>query len=152
MANAKRVPSAPRRTASKTRNLHETPPPKGDLPNPEALIIRLCMTYAQNVNALGGIFRADPTDSKYAEPAADPLYRNMQRALLECSAIAATTLFAINAKARIVPMILKDEGFNHCSDEARAFYESFAADVKAFTEKLIDEERTAAHLSNKEAA
>ena len=143
------MPKAKKSNASPTNA--SKPAPGG----PDDALILHCISFAQNVAALHATFKADPTDSEYAGKAAERLERASERTLMEAAAIPATTFVGLNAKARIVPLILEDQPGNYTSDEAEAFLRSFAADVKAFTDNLAAEARVAeraATRSNREAA
>jgi hypothetical protein len=78
-------------------------------PSPDAELIRNCVQYAQAVAAVRAGFDADPDgNSVYSSPAARTHERAAIKALAAISAAKASTAAGICAKARIVPMVLRN--------------------------------------------
>lgn len=105
--------------------------------HPEAQIMRLCVQYARLVAGYHNGFEADPTGNKYFAAGGDD--EGARDKLVAIAKSPATTAAGICAKARIVPMVLKDDG-EIVSPAGADFYKSFAADVRAFTQPLCDQE------------
>ena len=70
----------------------------------------------------------------------------------------ATTAAGISAKARILPMVINDDSagepirFPSIETVSVLFFQSFAADVKAYMDTVISTEHKAAHEASKGGA
>ena len=100
-------------------------------------LINECVVYAQGVAAFHAGFGADPDGwSKHAEGLGNPHYDRARQALRKIATMKARTPAGLDAKARIIPVVLDDsEGSLEDADEA--FYRSFAADVRAFLNMFL---------------
>lgn len=100
--------------------------------SPDAALIRACISYAQATAAHQAAFAADPdANNTFAEGAISLPEKHAAAALRTIAATKATTVEGLQAKARILPMILRYEDADHLeiSAESVAFFRSFAADV-----------------------
>ena len=107
--------------------------------NSDKRLIEECVSYAQSVAAFAAGFDADPDGNNvYAEKIGGHDKRAAE-AIEKIAGIAAKTTKGLQAKARIVPMVLKDSEGN-LRYRGQNFVLSFAADVKAFLQPIIDSE------------
>lgn len=108
------------------------------VPN-DAGLIRDCVAYAQSFAAYHNGFKADPSgNNDFAESLGDKYSARAATSLAKITAMAAKTAEGLQAKARIVPMVIDDSPMSMERDE-EAFLRSFASDVKAFLEPIIHE-------------
>jgi hypothetical protein len=108
-------------------------------PNGDAIIIGTAVAYAQAVAAFHNGFKADPDgDMKNAAKLGKQQERIASDALARLASIPANSAEALDAKARILPMILDDDG-GSIEENSEAFYRTFAADVRRFLEPIIHE-------------
>lgn len=114
-------------------------------PNHDATIIREAVAYAQAIGAYHNGFKADPGgDNDTAASLGDRHYRQALSILPRLASIPASSAQALDAKARLVQIVLDDTGNYGCiSEESTAFFRSFAADVHSFLEPIIGEHMTA---------
>lgn len=119
--------------------------------NPDAELIRLCVSHAQNAGAFSAGFNVDPTgnaDFCAANTGGRRFERAAQRTIQAASAIPATTAAGINAKARV---IIADQGPRRpdyiSAIDNGAFFLSFANDVKNFTADLLENKKTKVGIS-----
>ena len=93
-------------------------------------------------------FKADPDDSsKHAAGLGKLHERRAKRALEKIATMKTSTPTGLDAKARILPMVIQDdEGSMESTSEV--FYRTFAADVRAFLDPLVH----ADWLATKDAA
>ena len=99
---------------------------------PDRALIRHCVTFAQAVAAGYAGFAADPDgNSAHAAPAGNPYTQRADEALIAIARLHAETTEGLEAKARIVPFILKNSD-GTWSELQEAFFESFGRDVKEF--------------------
>ena len=107
------------------------------------LLISHCVSYAQFVAAHEAGFEADPDgDNKVAEHLGG--YRSkIEKALQAVAEIDAQTPEGLQAKARIVPFILRDTA-GGMDEREFGFFQGFAADVKRILQPIINERRMAA--------
>ena len=117
-------------------------------PPSDARLISECVVYAQEIGAYHAGFKADPDgSSKNAAGLGDLRYQRAQQALTKIATMKARTPTGLDAKARILPMVIDDnEGSLQDIDEA--FCRTFAADVQAFLDPLVH----ADWLATKDAA
>ena len=88
---------------------------------------------------------------KHAKGLGDPHYDCARQALTKIATMKASTPVGLHAKARILPMVIDDSsGSMEKVDEA--FYRSFAADVRAFLDPLINADSLAANEPERQAA
>jgi hypothetical protein len=111
---------------------------RGAAPPPDQLLIRNCVDFARAVAAFHAGFDADPDGNN--ETAGGPSGRRISemasKLLAEITRTRATTAKGLQAKARIVPMIL--DGSDIPDDNEIEYFEAFAFEVKEFLEPLID--------------
>ena len=103
-----------------------------------AAVIRACVAYAQSIAAHKAGFEADPDgNSEVAEKTGERFSTAAHNALDRATVCPANSAEAIDAKARILPLILENSGGG--LEEADAgFFRSFAADVRAFMAPIIN--------------
>jgi hypothetical protein len=103
----------------------------------DARLINECVVYAQGIAAFHAGFGADPDGgSKHAEGLGNPHYERARQALMKIATMKARTPAGLDAKARILPVVIHDsEGSMESADEV--FYRTFAADVRAFLDPLV---------------
>jgi hypothetical protein len=119
-------------------------PAKKRSPSDKALINE-CVIYAQAKAAEEAGFKADPDDdAAHAALLAD---RHIMRAMMVLDKITktpATTAAGLQAKARIVPIVVGHFTDIEVTALDRDFLVSFGADVKAFLAPIIHEQWLAA--------
>jgi len=104
-----------------------------------SIVIRAAVTYAQAVAAHEAGFRADPEADNVTAARTGDRYSNISNAALEKLASApALSAEALDAKARIVALIIDDDA-GVMEERSEAFYRSFASDVRKFLEPIIRE-------------
>jgi hypothetical protein len=106
----------------------------------DKVIIAAAVAYAQSAAAWRAGFDGDPDGSnENAERLGARHKRARDAALHKLANTPASSAEALDAKARVLPMILDDDcgGVADLSDE---FYRAFAADVQKFLEPLISAE------------
>jgi hypothetical protein len=110
----------------------------------DARLISECVIYAQEIAAFHAGFMADSDGNKdHAAGLGDRHQQRAQQALTKIATMKATTPTALDAKARILPVVIQDcEGSFQDADEA--FFRSFAADVRAFLGPLVHADWVAA--------
>jgi hypothetical protein len=102
-------------------------------------LIEQCVIYAQSVAAFAAGCEVDCDD-----PEVDRHGDRAMAALKRIAKIPARTAEGLRAKAHILPIVIKDcEGC--LNDEDKKFSLSLSADVKAFLQTIIDEDRPARH-------
>lgn len=101
-------------------------------------LINECVIFAQSVAANDAGYDADPDgNNEYATRAGARHSARAAAALAYISETPATTAEALQAKARIIPAVIKDAA--HSMDEREeAFFLSFGADVKDYLQHIID--------------
>jgi hypothetical protein len=105
----------------------------------DEIIIRESVTYAQAIAAFHSGFQADPDGDFENAAGLGARYERIARAALaRLASIPTSSAEALQAKARIVPMILHDDGHGHIREDSGAFYQAFAADVCGFLEPIIN--------------
>jgi hypothetical protein len=119
-------------------------------PDADAALIRECVAFAQNVAANDAGYVADPTDSKYAAKLGEQFSRRYEIALLKMGKLSATTAEGLQAKARVVPIVIHNTAGSP-DEREDAFFTSFAADVKAFLAPIIHEHFQAGLAAAREA-
>jgi hypothetical protein len=103
----------------------------------DARLIKECVIYAQEIAAFHAGFTADPDgSSKHAAGLGDRHERRAQQALAKIAAMKASTPEGLQAKARILPVVIHDDEGSMESD-SEVFYRTFAADVRAFLDPLV---------------
>jgi hypothetical protein len=114
----------------------------------DARLVSECVIYAQEIAGYQAGFMADPhSSSKNAAGLGKRRYDRAQQALTKIATMKASTPYGLDAKARILPLVIDDnEGSMQDIDEA--FCRSFAADVRAFLDPLVH----ADWLATKDAA
>jgi hypothetical protein len=115
-------------------------------------LISECVIHAQEIAAFHAGFTADPDgSSRNAQGLGDPHYDRAQRALTKIATMKARTPTGLDAKARILPIVIHDsEGNMESADEV--FYRTFAADVRAFLDPLVHADWLAANEAERQAA
>jgi hypothetical protein len=95
-------------------------------------LIKECVIYAQEIGAFHAGFGADPDGaSKNAAGLGNRHSSRARQALAKIATMKASTPMGLDAKARILPVIIQDdEGGMESASEV--FYRTFAADVRAF--------------------
>jgi len=112
---------------------------KASKPSGDAIIIDTAIAYAQAVAAFHNGFKADPDgDMKNAAKLGKQQERIASVALAKLAIIAANSAEALDAKARLLPMILDDDA-GGLEENSEAFYRAFAADVRRFLEPIVHE-------------
>jgi hypothetical protein len=115
-------------------------PQKPKTSRSDTVIIAAAVTYAQSAAAWRAGFDGDSDGSnENAERLGARHKRARDAALHKLANTPASSAEALDAKARVLPMILDDDcgGVADLSDE---FYRAFAADVQKFLEPLISAE------------
>ena len=108
-------------------------------PKKDFALIRECVIYAQSVAAQSAGFAADPTgNNDHASALADIYFKRAEAALLKIARTPATTVEGLQAKARIVPVMI-DDNEGSIVPEEKAFFRSFAAEVKEFLADAVQE-------------
>jgi hypothetical protein len=133
-----------RQQERRTMASRKTTPRKSVKPSAEDVIIRECVIYAQALAAHGAGFKADPDgNNDYAAALGRAHYDLAQRTLGKITAMPAVTPSGLQAKARILPLVV-DDGYVMEGGEDRGpaaeFFRSFAAEVKAFLAPMIEAE------------
>jgi hypothetical protein len=103
-------------------------------------LIKECVIYGQEIAAFYAGFEADPDgSSKHASGLGGRHEDRARRALTQIATTNASTPAGLDAKARILPLVIEDsDGSGGVMEEAdEAFYRSFTADVRAFLDPLI---------------
>src|SRR5262245_12032920 len=95
----------------------------------DSRLIEACIAYSQSIAAHAATFRASPSDD-YSTKSARPAI-SRATAALRAATKKATTAEGLNAKARIVPIIIDQAEGCFEQDEVN-FLASFAAEVKAY--------------------
>lgn len=113
-------------------------------------LIRECIAFAQNLAASDASFDADPTESIYAERFRGPFFRRCNEALRKMAKLSARTAEGLQAKASVVPMVIRNTA-GRPDEREDAFFTCFAADVKAFLAPIIQEHHKTA-IASKHAA
>jgi hypothetical protein len=121
---------AKRKPATKTKRSPGKAP--SDTP-----LINECVRYAQEMAAFHAGFKADPDgSSKHAAGLGNRHERRAKQALTKIATMKASTPTGLDAKARILPVVIQDdEGSMESASEV--FYRTFAADVRAFLDHLV---------------
>jgi hypothetical protein len=124
-------------TARKGRNVIPFP---GRAPSDDKAaraLIRECILFVQSVAAYDAGFKADP-DGDYAHAArlGDRHLDRASEAFEKISRTPATTTEGLQAKARIVPALIKHAA-QSMDEREEAFFLSFAADVKAYLDPIL---------------
>ena len=103
----------------------------------DARLISECVIYAQEIAAFHAGFIADSDANKdHAASLGDRHHDRAQQALRKIATMKASTATELDAKARILPMVIHDSpGSMESADEV--FYRTFAADVRAFLDPLV---------------
>jgi hypothetical protein len=130
---------------SSALNVISLPAPKGEASSPppdNRGLLRDCVAYAQAIGGYHAGFGAEVTgDSDFAgnTPGAsgDRLYKRACKLLVTIGRTPATTARELQAKARIVPIILHDAG-GVPQDRDLEFFASFASEVNDFLDPLIN--------------
>jgi hypothetical protein len=108
--------------------------------NRDAIIIREAVIYAQAMAAHENGFAADPNGTKdIAANLGDRHWRIAQSALQKLTQTPARSSEAVEAKARIVPIVLDSYKNSDIDDEARTFFRAFAADMRRILEPITHE-------------
>jgi hypothetical protein len=95
---------------------------------PDSMLIASCVEFAQSVAAYRGGFKADPdSHCRYADSIGDPFLKRAQDALFRAGKLSPEGPKGLDAKARIVPIVLGEEMWQ---EETQAFIEKFANDVR----------------------
>lgn len=120
----------------------------------DAIIIREAVTYAQAVAAFHNGFKADPDgNNENAASLGEQHERIARGALSRLVSIPASSAEALEAKARIVPIILDDDGgYGYIGENSEAFYRTFAADVCRFLDPIIREHWISKNAEQKKVA
>jgi len=133
-------------TARKNRNVVPFPT-KAESPartkRAATALIRECVIFAQSVAACDAGFTADPDcDFTHAARFGDQYLDRANEALAKISRTPAKSAEALQAKARLVPMVIKN-AVGSPDEREVAFFLSFGADVKAFLETVLDAQHRA---------
>jgi hypothetical protein len=102
---------------------------------PDDALIRTCIAYAQNVSAVEAGMNADPTDNTY-ESMAKKYSLQANISLRKLANLPATTPEGLDAKARIVPMVIHD-AMGLLDEPEQLFFASLAADVRKILDPII---------------
>jgi hypothetical protein len=107
-------------------------------------LIRACVAYAQNVAAWGAGFEIDPTDSEYAEQMGEEFSKRLNADLQKMSALSATTLEGLVAKAAAVAVMMRHN--EHCvlNESDKKLIVSLARNVQTVLDPIIEERWRAA--------
>ena len=109
-------------------------------------LIEACISYAQSMAAYKAAHKAAPDDAYADEAQAASLVR--AKAALRSATKKATTATGLNAKARIVPVIIDDgstgAGHYDFDPEQIEYLARFAADVREYLQPTVDDEWRAA--------
>jgi hypothetical protein len=111
-------------------------------PNDTALI-RECVAFAQNVAANSAGYNADPTDSEFAAKMGARFSDRSEVALCKMAELPATTPEGLDAKARVVPIVM-DNAADSPDEREIKFFTSFARDVREVLKPIIHERFAAA--------
>ena len=119
-----------------SHNVISLPVPKSDASTDHGLI-RNCVAYAKALGAFHEGSNADP-DGNGAFSGGSPSFQRLEsrarKLLTTIARTPATTANGLEAKARIVPMIMRDADGDF-QDREQEFFGSFGAEVKAFLEE-----------------
>ena len=126
----KKPTAPPKKSARRSK-----PVPK---PASDAALIRACIAFAQNVAANDAGYAADPTDSEYAAPMGDEFSARYDAALRKMAQLSATTPEGLDAKARVVPIVIHNTAGSPDEREDN-FFTSFARDVREVLKPIIHE-------------
>ena len=112
--------------------------PKRKPADPDARIIAAAVKFAQCTAGFAAGFTADPDgDFKFAGPEkGSAIERDVRASLAFLGTHKSTTPEGLNAKARVVPIIIQDDT-GLFKNGGALFLSSFAEDVKEFTEPLV---------------
>ncbi len=110
----------------------------------DAALIRDCITYAQALAALKAGHDADPDpDGQYADELGGAATCNSVETLGRLAILSAATPISLQAKARVVPLLLAHcHGVLEATEEA--FLKRFADDVRCYLQPRIRPNRSAA--------
>jgi hypothetical protein len=113
-------------------------------PSFDHALIRKCVTYAQTIAAFHGGWDADPSgNSDFAADKRSLQYeRAAEAALTAIARTRAATPEGLQAKARVVPILMKDLGNSVMNEDQMEFLLSFAKEVREFLEPIIHSDRT----------
>jgi hypothetical protein len=112
-------------------------PQKSKTSRSDMVIIAAAVAYAQSAAAWRAGFEGDPDgNNENAERLGARYKRARDAALQKLANTPASSAEALDAKARIVPIVLDDDcgGVADLSDE---FYRAFAADVRKYLEPMV---------------
>ena len=103
-------------------------------------IIRAAIEYSQAVGAYFGAHDVDPDgDCRNAVATTTATGEILSKSIQILTNIPAVSAYALQAKARLVPIVSKfDNG--HYDEDSAAFYKSFAADVRKYLEEAVADE------------
>jgi hypothetical protein len=111
---------------------HPTATPQKKSRKADDAICRACIGYAFQIAGSNAAFKADPTgNNEYAGPRDDISLKTSRAYLARVAALPAETMIGLEAKARLLPIMLDD--LMNCGapeTEQAAFLRSFAADVQ----------------------
>jgi hypothetical protein len=119
-------------------------PRKSAPPPNEAALIRECVKYAQALAAYNAGFKVDPDGNfKHADMLGRAHSALAERALGKITAMAAVTASGLQAKARILPLVVDDgslAGGGNDHGPTAEFFRSFATELRAFLAPLVEAE------------
>ena len=108
-------------------------------------ITQACVHCGVMIGTINGAFKIDPDpNNENAAAATDAYYKERDSALRTASA-KAETIESINAKARVLSLLLEQSSDGSLDEVETTFAAAFARDVEAITSKLMDEARKRAH-------
>ena len=97
----------------------------------DEMLIRQCVIYAQSIAAYRAGFTTDPdSDSRHATALGEPYATRAKVALARIASTPAVSVESLQAKARIVPIVLSGR-YGSISDEEQGFILSLANDIAA---------------------
>jgi hypothetical protein len=103
----------------------------------DARLISECVVYAQEIGAYDAGFKADPDgSSKNAANLGDQHLVRARQALAKIATMKASTPTGLQAKARVLPLVIEDCG-GSLQESDEAFCRSIAADMQAFLDPLV---------------
>jgi hypothetical protein len=115
-------------------------PQKPETSRSDTVIIAAAVAYAQSAAAWRAGFDGDPDGSnKNAERLGARHARARDTALQKLANTPASSAEALDAKARVLPMVLDDD-CGDVADLSDEFYRAFAADVRKYLEPLVSAE------------
>jgi hypothetical protein len=108
----------------------------------DAAIIRAAVIYAQCISAYHGGFRGDPSGDNDTAASIGSRYFDQAKQQLDLLAESpATSIEALDAKARVVPIMLEDS-CNSCGEDFEiAFLRCFVNDVRTFLASLVRDDK-----------